>query len=97
MLYLITTNNNSVYNQLIPDKSESKMTEDTSKIMTIEEVAEFLRIPQSSVYKLAQQGKIPCSKIGRHWRFRRETIERWFDESSTLHQPSIQGKPQLHP
>ncbi|HMN15963.1 MAG TPA: helix-turn-helix domain-containing protein [Bellilinea sp.] len=46
------------------------------EIMTIEEVAEYLRVPVSSLYKLAQQGKIPASKVGRHWRFRREFIDR---------------------
>ncbi len=45
--------------------------------MTVEEVADYLRIPKSSVYKLAQEARIPCQKVGRHWRFRRETIDSW--------------------
>jgi len=45
--------------------------------MTIEEVAAFLRIPLSSAYKLAQEGKIPGQKVGRHWRFHRAVLERW--------------------
>lgn len=49
-------------------------------IMTIEEVSEYLRVPISSLYKLAQQGKIPASKVGRHWRFRREFIDRYIDD-----------------
>jgi excisionase family DNA binding protein len=52
-------------------------------IMTIHEVAAYLRIPRSSAYKLAQSGKIPCQKVGRHWRFRRETIDRWLDAAVT--------------
>jgi excisionase family DNA binding protein len=48
-------------------------------VMTIAEVAAYLRIPRGSVYKLAQRGGIPCQKVGRHWRFRREAIERWLD------------------
>lgn len=51
-------------------------------IMTIEEVADYLRVPVSSLYKLAQQGRIPASKVGRHWRFRREFIDRWIDEQA---------------
>ena len=47
------------------------------EIMTIGEVAAYLRIPRSSVYKLAQEGRIPCKKVGRHWRFHREAVERW--------------------
>ena len=46
-------------------------------ILTVEEVAELLRIPCSSVYKLAQQRKIPAQKVGRHWRFHRRTLENW--------------------
>lgn len=53
------------------------MADQTSDIMTIEEVAEFLRIPVSSVYKLAQEGKIPAQKVGRHWRFHRPTLTKW--------------------
>ena len=48
-----------------------------SEILTIGETAELLKIPRSSVYRLAQQGKIPAKKVGRHWRFHRETIINW--------------------
>ncbi len=51
-------------------------------VMTIAEVAECLRIPRGSVYKLAQRGGIPCQKVGRHWRFRREAIDLWLDASA---------------
>ncbi len=50
------------------------------EFMTIEEVSEYLRVPVSSLYKLAQQGKIPASKVGRHWRFRREFIDRYIND-----------------
>lgn len=50
-------------------------------VMTIEETAKYLRIAKSSLYKLAQEGKIPCQKVGRHWRFRKESIDRWLDEN----------------
>jgi excisionase family DNA binding protein len=49
--------------------------------MNVQEVASYLRIPLSSVYKLAQQGKIPCQKVGRHWRFPRQRIDEWLDAS----------------
>jgi excisionase family DNA binding protein len=48
-----------------------------SDILTIDETAALLKIPRSSVYKLAQQGKIPAKKVGRHWRFHRQTIVNW--------------------
>jgi len=56
------------------------MEETSDSIMTTEEVAKYLKIPKSTVYILAQDGKIPCQKVGRHWRFRRETIDNWLDK-----------------
>ena len=57
------------------------MEESFPDVMTIQETSRFLRVPVSSLYKLAQEGRIPCQKVGRHWRFRRETIEKWLDEN----------------
>jgi len=56
------------------------MPDDIPLVMTIEEASKYLRIPLSSLYKLAQNGKIPCQKVGRHWRFRKETIDHWLGE-----------------
>lgn len=53
------------------------MTIEYPQIMTIEETCSYLRIPKSSLYKLAQEGKIPCQKVGRHWRFHRATLINW--------------------
>lgn len=49
------------------------------EVLTIHETSAYLRIPLRSLYKLAQEGRIPCQKVGRHWRFRREAIDRWLD------------------
>jgi excisionase family DNA binding protein len=57
------------------------MAKEFPEIMTISETCSYLRIPRSSLYKLAQEGKIPCQKVGRHWRFRREAIDRWLERS----------------
>ena len=48
------------------------------QVMTVEEVAEYLRLNEMTVYKLAQEGKIPALKIGRIWRFRKDLIDEWF-------------------
>lgn len=53
------------------------MNNDLPDIMTIDDVAAFLRIPVSSVYKLVKEGKIPAQKVGRHWRFHRPTLTSW--------------------
>jgi len=54
--------------------------DDFPQVLTIEEASKYLRIPLSTLYKLAQDGKIPCQKVGRHWRFRKETIDNWLDD-----------------
>lgn len=50
------------------------------EIMTIKELSEYLKIAKSTLYKLAQEGRLPGQKVGRHWRFRKETIDSWLDE-----------------
>jgi excisionase family DNA binding protein len=50
-------------------------------VLTIAELATYLRIPKSTLYKLAREGKVPSQKVGRHWRFRREAIDRWLGET----------------
>ena len=54
------------------------------QVLTIEEASKYLRIPLSTLYKLAQDGKRPCQKVGRHWRFRKETIDNWLDQNMNL-------------
>ena len=45
--------------------------------MTAGEVADLLRMPQSTVYELARRGRMPAHRIGRRWRFVRREIEEW--------------------
>jgi len=53
-------------------------------IMTIDEVCQYLRVAKSSLYRLAQDGRIPCQKVGKHWRFRKDAIDRWLEERKGL-------------
>jgi excisionase family DNA binding protein len=46
-------------------------------ILTVEDLHTYLRIPKPTLYVLAQSGRIPAAKIGRHWRFRRTDIDEW--------------------
>jgi len=47
------------------------------EILTIEEVAQYLRVSERTVYDWAHRGEIPCGKIGTTWRFRRAEVEAW--------------------
>ena len=53
---------------------------DPLDVMNVNEVADYLRVAPATIYRLAQQGKIPCGKVGRAWRFRKEAIDRWIPE-----------------
>lgn len=45
--------------------------------MTLEEVAKYLWVSKDSIYRLAQKGEIPASKLGNLWRFKKEEIDEW--------------------
>ena len=49
-------------------------------LMTVEEVAKYLRAQQSTIYTWAKEGKLPGIKIGRFWRFQKEDINEWLEE-----------------
>lgn len=49
-------------------------------ILTIEEVAKYLRVSERTVYDWAQRGEIPSGKIGTVWRFKKAEIEKWVNE-----------------
>lgn len=63
-------------------------------ILTVDEVAEFLRMPRSTIYSLAQEGRIPAFKVGRRWRFRKSVLEEWVKEQeqrTVRDRPAVRG------
>lgn len=48
------------------------------QILTLEEVSRYLKVNKATIYRLAQAGRIPASKVGKVWRFKRDRIETWF-------------------
>lgn len=52
-------------------------------VFTIDDLVAYLKLPKSTVYKLAQEGKIPGQKVGRHWRFLKTTIDDWLRGTAT--------------
>jgi len=57
-------------------------------ILTIEEVARYLRVSERTVYDWAQKGEIPSGKIGTVWRFKKSEIERWVNERLSSGRPA---------
>jgi len=56
------------------------MQSEKPEIMMVQEVAEFLRVSERTVYDWATAGTIPCGKLGTTWRFRRSEIEKWVNQ-----------------
>jgi len=50
-------------------------------VMTVRDVAKYLKLDERTVYNLAIKGKLPAVKIGKQWRFRRAQIDRLFSDS----------------
>lgn len=53
------------------------MSNQPDEILTIDEVAVFLKAGKRTVYRLAASGKLPAFKLGGTWRFRRSDLEKW--------------------
>ena len=49
------------------------------EFMTVEDVADMLRINKSTVYRMAKAGRIPATRVGRQWRFRLSALEEFLD------------------
>jgi excisionase family DNA binding protein len=60
-----------------------------SQWLTVKEVAEYLRVSTDLIYRLAQEGKMPASKVGGRWRFKKEKVDKWMDEQ---HSGPVRGK-----
>lgn len=55
---------------------------DPPQVMTIDDLAAYLQVAKSTLYKLAQEGKVPGQKVGKHWRFSKDAIDRWLEHRS---------------
>ena len=74
-------------NELGQNTSEKEvllMDENSSDVMNIDDLAEYLKLPKPTVYKLAQSGELPGKKAGRQWRFHKDAIDRWLSEKPAL-------------
>ncbi len=54
--------------------------EQSDEVMTLDELAAYLKLPKSTLYKQVQEGKIPGQKIGKQWRFGKRAIDSWINK-----------------
>ena len=62
--------------------STSANEEELSDMMTIAEVAKYLKLHELTVRRLAREGELPAFKVGRQWRVKRDLLESWIEERS---------------
>ena len=60
-------------------------------ILTVQEVARYLRVHTMTVYRMIQRGDLPGVRVGRGWRFKRDQIDRWLAEHETNSHPTTRS------
>jgi len=67
-----------------------------NEIMTIKQVAEYLKVSPRSIYKLVKDGSIPTFKIMNMWRFERSKIDHWINEKNGIDNSFIVKEGERH-
>ncbi len=62
------------------DSAQAGVEERRPTIMTLDEVAKYLRVHKSTVYRMAREGAIPSTKVANQWRFKKARIDDWLME-----------------
>jgi excisionase family DNA binding protein len=59
-----------------------------ARILTLENVAQYLRVHPSTIYRLLKKRQLPAFKVGRDWRFNLESIDRWRTDAERSRGPA---------
>ena len=62
--------------------TDSNSTKAEHRILTVREVAEYLRLSEAKVYRLVNEGQLPVVRLGKTWRFRKDLLDEWLAEQS---------------
>lgn len=54
-----------------------------SRVMTVNELADFLRVHRSTVYRLLKTNSLPAFRVGSDWRFNTETVNEWMQRKQS--------------
>ena len=65
------------------------MTDKEEKLMTVKEVAGYLRLDEHTVYRMARKGEIPAYKVAGQWRFKKVLLDKWLE--SNIVKPKSNG------
>jgi excisionase family DNA binding protein len=54
------------------------------KLLSVEDLAEYLQLSTKTVYRMLRRGDIPCYRVGNQWRFRKEAIDAWLENDEPM-------------
>ena len=60
----------------------------TNDIMTVKEIADYLKIAEKTAYRFASEGKLPGFKVGSAWRFKKTEVDAWISKQSNCNKES---------
>lgn len=70
------------------ENTERQNQDEMPDMLTISEVARYLKLHELTVRRLAREGELPCFKVGRQWRIKRDLLEKWISERSGKGSPA---------
>jgi len=53
---------------------------DNDKFLTVDELSSYIKIPKPTIYMLLSKRRIPGAKVGKQWRFNKDSIDKWMEE-----------------
>ena len=65
--------------------------ETSNRMLTVRDLAVYLRLSQAVVYKLARAGQVPALRVGKSWRFKKELIDDWIQRQAGQHGMELQA------
>jgi excisionase family DNA binding protein len=63
------------------------------QLLTIEQVAAYLKVGKFTVYRLVTKRKLPAFKVGNQWRFKRQIIDAWLENNSNMKAAEDKSRP----
>jgi excisionase family DNA binding protein len=54
------------------------------KLLTVEDLAAYLRLSTKTVYRMLRRGQLPCYRVANQWRFRKDTIDEWLERDNRV-------------
>jgi len=63
------------------------------QILTVKDVADYLKVNERTVYRMAASAKLPAFKVGASWRFKKEGIDAWIEQQNNQNRGRDEEKP----